>query len=199
MSAGRPRTFDEQVVLDRATEIFWRKGYEGTGLTALLEHIQMARQSLYNVFGDKRALFLLVLKQYVAAELGRLDRRLSVSSSAYDSLCDSLLAIGGGPDPGMPPGCLAVNAACEFGTSDAEVASLIQEFWDGYAARFQRSLEAAVAAGDLPAGVDARRSAWALAHAVTAMRVLQKAGVPRDRVFEVANSAIEGIAVNTGF
>lgn len=199
MSAGRPRTFDEQIVLERATEIFWRRGYEGTGLTALLEHIQMARQSLYNVFGDKRGLFLLVLKKYGESELERLDKRLGIASSAYDSLCDCLLAIGGGPDPGMPPGCLMVNAACEFGGEDAEVASLVHEFWDAYAARFQKSLESAVASGDLPAGVDCRRSAWALAHAVTAMRVLQKAKVPRDRVFEVANSAIEGIAVNTGF
>lgn len=199
MSAGRPRTFEEQDVLVKATEIFWERGYEGTGLTALLDHIGMARQSLYNVFGDKRGLYLKILNGYAEAELARLENRLSVTRSAYDSLCDCLLAIGGGPDPGVPAGCMIVNAACEFGSTDAEVATIVQEFWDQYAARLQRSLEAAVAGGDLPSGLDARRCAWALTHAVTSMRVMQKAKVPRDRVFDVANSAIEGIAVNAAF
>jgi len=199
MSAGRPRTFEEQDVLVKATEIFWERGYEGTGLTALLDHIGMARQSLYNVFGDKRGLYLKILNGYAEAELARLENRLAVSGSGYDSLCDCLLAIGGGPDPGVPAGCMIVNAACEFGSTDAEVATIVQEFWDQYAARLQRSLEAAVAGGDLPSGLDARRCAWALTHAVTSMRVMQKAKVPRDRVFDVANSAIEGIAVNAAF
>lgn len=199
MSAGRPRTFDEQDVLKKATEIFWQRGYEGTGLTALLDHIGMARQSLYNVFGEKRGLYLKVLELYSESELNRLESRLTVTASAYDSLCDALLAIGGGPDPGDPAGCMIVNAACEFGGVDAEVMSLVQEFWDKYAARIQRSLEAAMATGDLPSGLDARRCAWALTHAVTSMRVMQKARIPRDRVFDVANSAIEGIAVNAGF
>lgn len=199
MSAGRPRTFDEQDVLGKATEIFWERGYEGTGLTALLDHIGMARQSLYNVFGEKRGLYLKVLAGYSDAELKRLEGRLSVTASAYDSLCDALLAIGGGPDPGYPAGCMMVNAACEFGSEDAEVASLVHEHWDKFAARLQGSLEAAMAAGDLPSGLDARRCAWALTQAVTSMRVMQKARVPRDRVFDVANSAIEGIAVNAGF
>lgn len=199
MSAGRPRTFEEQEVLDRATDLFWRQGYEGTGLSQLLEYIGMARQSLYNVFGDKRGLYLKALEGYSARELARLESNLTVNASAYDALCDCILAYAEEPGSGAPAGCMMVNAACEFGGQDAEVMSLVQMFWDAFAGRVQRSLEAAMAAGDLPPGLDARRSAWAVAQAVTAMRVLQKAVVPKDRVRDVANSAIEGIAVNAGF
>lgn len=199
MSAGRPRTFEEQEVLDRAIELFWRQGYEVTGLSQLLEHIGMARQSLYNVFGDKRGLYLKALDAYSAQELARLESNLSVNASAYDSFCDCILAYADEPKMGKPAGCMIVNASCEFGTTDAEVTSTAQQFWDRYAGRIQRSLEAAMAAGDLPPGLDARRSAWAVTQAVTAMRVLQRAAVPKDRVRDVANSAIEGIAVNAGF
>ena len=30
--AGRPRSFDEEQVLDQAMFLFWKKGYEATGV-----------------------------------------------------------------------------------------------------------------------------------------------------------------------
>ncbi len=35
MSAGRQRTFDKYVALDKAMEVFWTNGYPGTSLTGL--------------------------------------------------------------------------------------------------------------------------------------------------------------------
>ena len=55
---GRPIEFDQDEALERALQVFWRHGYEGTSLDALCEAMQIGRQSLYNTFGDKRALFL---------------------------------------------------------------------------------------------------------------------------------------------
>jgi len=199
MSAGRPRSFEEQEVIIRATDLFWRQGYEATGLTQLLQHINMARQSLYNVFGEKRGLYLKCLDHYSQSDLARLDKRLSGSNSAYDSLCDCLLAYAAGPPAGEPAGCMIVHAACEFGRTDAEVGSIVQQHWDGMAARIGKSLETSVAGGDLPAGINVMQTSRALTHAITAICVMQRAGVPNTEMNQVANAAIEGIAVNAGF
>ena len=52
---GRPRSYDPEVALKRATEAFWKSGYSGTSLDDLAAATGMNRPSLYAGFGDKRA------------------------------------------------------------------------------------------------------------------------------------------------
>jgi AcrR family transcriptional regulator len=66
MPGGRPRAFDAEVALDRALEVFWRQGYEGTALSDLTEAMGINRPSLYAVFGNKEELFATVLDRYVS-------------------------------------------------------------------------------------------------------------------------------------
>src|SRR5271155_1013535 len=61
---GRPRTFDEGWALEKATQVFRSKGYDGVTIDDLVAGMGVGRPSLYSVFGDKRALFLRVLKAY---------------------------------------------------------------------------------------------------------------------------------------
>src|SRR6516162_1074018 len=62
---GRPREFDVDWALDRALEVFWRKGYEGATLPELTRAMGINRPSLYAAFGNKESLFRKVLDRYV--------------------------------------------------------------------------------------------------------------------------------------
>jgi len=66
MPGGRPRAFDADVALDRALEVFWRQGYEGTALSDLTEAMGINRPSLYAAFGNKEELFAKVIDRYVS-------------------------------------------------------------------------------------------------------------------------------------
>src|SRR5581483_11102912 len=61
---GRPRSFDETGALEKATQVFWSKGYDGVTIDDLVEGMGVGRPSLYAIFGDKRAIFLRVLRAY---------------------------------------------------------------------------------------------------------------------------------------
>ena len=70
MARGRPREFDVENALDRALEVFWRKGYEGASLEDLTEAMGINRPSLYAAFGSKEELFRLALDRYAEGPAG---------------------------------------------------------------------------------------------------------------------------------
>jgi TetR/AcrR family transcriptional repressor of nem operon len=72
----RPREFNRDEVLEGAMSDFWTKGFSATTTSDLVEAMQIGRQSMYDSFGDKRALYLEALAHYqqrsVTAHIGRL-------------------------------------------------------------------------------------------------------------------------------
>ncbi len=66
---GRPRSYDPEKAMARATEVFWDAGYAAASLDDISDATRMNRPSLYNAFGDKRKLYLAALDGY--REMGR--------------------------------------------------------------------------------------------------------------------------------
>src|SRR5688572_28926736 len=77
MSAGRPKDFDETAVMDKAIDIFWKKGYEATSLEELLAAMGMGKGSMYHNFGNKREVFKLALNRFNQKFGGWLEEELA--------------------------------------------------------------------------------------------------------------------------
>lgn len=65
---SRPREFDIDEALEKATRLFWTKGYAQTSLNDLEEGLQVGRQSIYGAFGGKRELFVKTLDRYTGEQ-----------------------------------------------------------------------------------------------------------------------------------
>ncbi|MCS4276295.1 AcrR family transcriptional regulator [Mycetocola sp. BIGb0189] len=63
---GRPRTFNEDSVLDAAAGEFRRRGFADTSTEELCEATGMGRGSLYNAFVSKDELFRRALDRFIA-------------------------------------------------------------------------------------------------------------------------------------
>ena len=61
---GRPRTFDPDIALRQALDLFWERGYEGTSLSDLAGAMGIASASIYACFGSKEDLFRKVMALY---------------------------------------------------------------------------------------------------------------------------------------
>src|SRR6476619_2099117 len=63
-SMARNKEYDENEVLRKAMELFWKQGYEKTTMQDLVTHMGIHRRSMYDTFGDKHMLFMKALERY---------------------------------------------------------------------------------------------------------------------------------------
>ena len=141
---ARPREFDEDTVLDTAMQRFWNNGYEATSMRDLAEHTGTTTPSLYNAFGDKRAIYRLVLDRYVrlaletcSAIFGSGDPPLRALERYFDATVEEVLA------DGLHKGCFVVNTALEVASHDEDFRDVVTEVFD----EIQRHVRDCVAAG----------------------------------------------------
>jgi len=181
---ARTPEFDQEQVLDAALHAFWRKGYEATTLSDLLEATGLARQSLYNTFGDKRALFLASLRRYADVGVGRLSEALEGGSvrAAIRAVFEDVLRCS---NPGQ--GCFLVNAATELLPRDTEVGRLVASTLARQERALAEALRRGVREGELhlaPKRIE--QTARFLVGALQGLRVMVKAmpgsAAPRDLV-----------------
>ncbi len=83
---ARHKEFDRDEALQKAMEVFWSRGYKGASIEDLVEQMGINRQSLYDTFGDKHALYLLALDRYREVESHKLIELLEQSGPVKKTL-----------------------------------------------------------------------------------------------------------------
>jgi AcrR family transcriptional regulator len=149
---GRPRSFDEEVALERAMRLFWRQGYEGTSLEDLTSTLGIAKPSLYAAFGNKRSLFSKAVERYTRTVRESLQRALDEPKS--EDVVRRFLRLYTEPCADAPPGCFLVQGALACSPESAEVQREVTERRQEAEVLLAQRLARAQKEGDLPA--DAR-------------------------------------------
>ncbi|MBI1343541.1 MAG: TetR family transcriptional regulator [Terrimonas sp.] len=60
----KTKQFDEALVLQKARDVFWKKGYNATSMDDLVQATGLSRSSIYDTFTDKHGLYVQALQQY---------------------------------------------------------------------------------------------------------------------------------------
>ncbi|GGB21580.1 TetR/AcrR family transcriptional regulator [Agarivorans gilvus] len=80
--------FDRQEVVDKATNLYWKKGFHATSMRNLQDEIDMRPGSIYSAFGSKEGLFKETLRNYTDIGLAQIKRL----RDEYDNPVDALKA-----------------------------------------------------------------------------------------------------------
>lgn len=182
---GRPKGFSESGALEKALEVFWQRGYRGVGLTELLKEMGIARQSLYNTFGNKRQLFIKTVEHYrntrLASALALLERDRSPIQNVKDVVrFFEQLAL-----DKQARGCLVANSLVEVGSQDPEIRELLAQTLGLLEKGILKALRTAQRAGEFPAGRSPRAVARALTNALIGMAVSGRLGQSRSTVEDI--------------
>src|ERR1700712_3052011 len=79
---ARTKDFDENEVLNKAIQIFWHKGYNGTSMQDLVDGLGISRSSLYDTYTDKHTLFVKALESYQCKGASSIQERINTSGPA---------------------------------------------------------------------------------------------------------------------
>ena len=151
---------------------FWRRGYEASSLPELVQAMGISRQSLYDTFGSKRALYIRAIELYQASQLSQAVALLEREGSPIENVRAAVRFFPKMAAAAGCRGCLVANAIVELGPRDMELARLLSDSLERIRCAFEGALRRAQARGELGPGKSPRELSRALTNAVMGIAVI---------------------------
>jgi len=192
MGVGRPKEFQRDVVLDRAMQVFWSRGYAATSIEHLVARMGIQRGSLYNTFGDKRRLFFAAIEHYDRVETAKLLAALDEPASGTTAIRRFFrLKVELAMAPGRPRGCLVTNSAAELASRDRGTGTRVGAVLAKIEAAFERAVVRAQEAGDIDPARNPRALARFLTSSAQGLSVMAKACPDRTALDDIVRVILE--------
>ena len=169
---ARPREFCVDTALDRALEVFWQSGFEGTSISRLTEAMGINRPSLYATFGNKEELFQKAMDRYISLKNDYFDQAMAAAEPK--EVVERLLL-----------GALSCSAETERVRD--ELAKIRTSFQDKLRERFTKDLDE----GRLPPEADPAALAGFVSTVSYGMSVQASGGASREDLEVVAQTALK--------
>ncbi|MFF5029842.1 TetR/AcrR family transcriptional regulator [Streptomyces collinus] len=189
---ARTREFDIDQAVDRAMDLFWRRGYAETSLQDLLKELSIGSGSFYAAFGSKERLYLRALERYTSLQGSDLERILDEETEIRTAVRKVLTSLVEADLTDPTRGCLVVNAATQcadrptaadrVGTAIRQVESLLAG-----------ALERARARGELSPEKDPRELARFLTTFIQGVRIAGRAQLGREFLEDALSTALRAL------
>lgn len=126
--AGRPKIYDEETVLEKATEVFWNKGYANASADDLLQAMGIGKGSFYLAFkGGKAELFEKTMNRVVALHFDSLEKAVKECEDPVQLIKDFFYALIGEKSPIGSKGCYFGNALVQLADQDIALQKLAKK------------------------------------------------------------------------
>jgi TetR/AcrR family transcriptional regulator, transcriptional repressor for nem operon len=183
----RPRDFDADVVLLQVADAFTRHGYEGTSMAVLCEVTGLGKQSLYNSFGDKEALYCQAIDASATRFAARLDdiakarnglEAVEMFFSVLLGLCTSKNA--------AENNCI-VSAGLLEGIEKPPVSDKLQETWRTSRKFFVQTISAGQSDGSIRNDLPPEKFADLMMALMSGLRVSARADLDRKQLKSIVD------------
>ncbi len=145
----RTKLFDEQEVLMKAVELFWKKGFHATSIQDLVNALGINRASLYDTFGGKDQLFKRAIEAYknkATIKLQSFFDEADTIKKGFKNLFNS--AIKEVLNDTCRKGCFIVNTATELESEDSPIHDLVSSNMQSINQLFIYKIKEGIKAGE---------------------------------------------------
>ncbi len=169
------KNFDLDEATDKAINVFWKKGYEATSMADLTAGMNINKGSLYNAFGNKKALFDRAFLRYdrlnrreTLRQLDQMDDPVAAIETLFNGLIEETR------NDKEKKGCLLVNTALELPNHSSHVQKMVTAALAEFEAFFARTIKRGQHSGSIPASINPEEAAKSLLALVVGLRVLAR-------------------------
>jgi len=195
MKIGRPKEFDENIVLNSAMEYFWDNGYDNSTLPGLLKAMDIKKSSFYQTFKSKQQLFERCMQKYI--ELNELDIQDKLKTKSSKSILRDIMnkSIDDIRKHGEIRGCLIMNAGAECYKKYPDLSELIQKHFDFFHKTFKTLIKKAQEEGDISKNKSADMLSSNYINTLNGLYVSIRAGASEEMIKHIQNNFEELLMV----
>lgn len=155
----RNKTYDDELVLEKAMNVFWIHGYEATSVRLLEKEMGINQFSIYSTFRNKKNLFISSLHKYREFVIKNRFQPLLQDGAGLTELNRFFKNASIARSNDVKKGCLIVNTAGEIGDKDPEIAREVNLYYNFIRDLLLRVLKNAVENKEIPANTDVEKQA----------------------------------------
>lgn len=152
---ARTKAFNEEEILNKAIELFWKQGFHATSMQDLVDHLGINRASLYATFGNKERLFKRALSDYQRMNQKSIKGFLlgyeSVEAGLRAMFENGISATLNDPDR---KGCFVVNTITELAAQDQDIKNLAGANQESFLDILMGFIQRGVDQGEIPQDKD---------------------------------------------
>ncbi|MGG0301064.1 TetR/AcrR family transcriptional regulator [Bacillus albus] len=190
---GRKISFNKEHALNKAMHLFWEKGYDATYISDLIEKMGISRSTLYDSFGDKDALFKLVLEHYKNYGSQKRDllfsginTKASLKSFFYKHIekCYS---------DEIPEGCIITNSSLLIGQIDPAIEEILINDFNELEKVFKQVIEEGKRRGEILQEADTELVAYSLLSLNHSLNVMSQYKKDKNLAYNLVDKTIGDI------
>lgn len=191
---ARNKEFVEDLVLEKATELFWKKGYNSTSIQDLVSYLGINRGSLYDTFGGKKQLFKAAFDSYknVNSRLAiqAFNSQKPIKEAFKDLFYSAVEQLSSDPDK---KGCFLVNITTELCPSEKDILDDLKQNKKNYTQLFRNQIQKGIDKGEITADKDPKALADYLFMQYNGLNVVSKLQLSRKEMKSMVDIALHSL------
>lgn len=183
------RSFDADLAIDQAVQVFWEKGYGETSMRDLVKATGLCRYRMYSAFGSKHGLFVRALERYQKLFTADAVSVLEQEDASLPQLQEYLEALKEMTETEQGQmGCFICNTATELAKKDPDLATMVQSFYQKTQGLLETLMENAKRKGELRSDLDPKSTAAMVNTLVQGLAVMVRAGAGVDELSPIGQA-----------
>ncbi len=190
---NRPRQYDREEVVEKATALFWEKGFEATSMNEMVARTGLHTNSMYSEFGNKERLFLECIDHYISKSLRALiniltKKPLGLSNieAFFENRVDYVATKN-------CKGCLIVNSLTEKEVLSEEVNIKVKSRISSFTALFYNCIKSAQENNEISADIDCKDLANYLVYLNFGLMIAGKNETSKKKLRKIADMGLSAI------